>query len=374
MLDIEITHRLGTFDLDIRFHSGAGLTALFGPSGSGKTSVINIIAGLVRPHRGRVAVDDAVLVDTDRRVFVPKHKRRIGYVFQEARLFPHLSVRHNLLFGRWFTPRTERRENLERIVSLLGIKHLLDRRPSALSGGEKQRVAIGRALLASPRLLLMDEPLASLDAQRKDEILPYIERLRDETRIPIIYVSHSLDEVTRLATTMVLMSEGRVDAVGTVTEIMSRLDLQSKTDRFEAGAVLETTVVGHDRRFGLTNLVCAAGEITVPLLDLAAGAAVRVRIRARDVIVAVSRPNGLSALNVLAGRVAEIGADHGTMRDIRIELTGASLLARLTNRSLTELGLAPGRPVFAIIKSVAIDRHGIGTRAGPAGRREDFDL
>jgi molybdate transport system ATP-binding protein len=373
MLDIEITHRLGTFELDVAFRSGPGLTALFGPSGAGKTSVINIIAGLVRPQRARVAVDDAVLVDTDRRVFVPKHKRRIGYVFQEARLFPHLSVRHNLLFGRWFASRAGRRESRERIISLLGIEHLLDRRPSRLSGGEKQRVAIGRALLASPRLLLMDEPLASLDAQRKDEILPYVERLRDETRIPIIYVSHSLDEVARLATTMVLMSGGRVDAVGSVTEILSRLDLQAHTDSFEAGAVLETTVAGHDRRFGLTNLACAAGEITVPILDLAEGAAVRVRIRARDVIVAVSRPSGLSALNVLAGRVAEIGADGASMRDIRIELPGGSLLARLTNRSLSELGLAPGRHVFAIIKSIAIDRHSIGTGGG-VRPREDFDL
>src|SRR5260221_556145 len=226
MLDLAITHRLGRFALDVAFQSGSGLTALFGRSGSGKTSVVNIIAGLLRPERGRIVVDDTVLVDTARGVFLAKHKRRIGYVFQDARLFPHLSVRHNLLFGRWFAPRAERQETLASIVSLLGIGHLLERRPNALSGGEKQRVAIGRALLASPRLLLMDEPLASLDAERKDEILPYLERLRDETRIPIIYVSHSLAEVARLATTMVLMSEGRVDAVGTVADIMSRLDLQ----------------------------------------------------------------------------------------------------------------------------------------------------
>jgi molybdate transport system ATP-binding protein len=374
MLKVDIAHRFGTFGLDVRFCSGPGLTALFGESGSGKTSVINAIAGLVRPERGRILVDDAVLVDTDLGTFVPKHKRRVGYVFQEARLFPHLSVRQNLLFGRWFAPRPERREELVRIVALLGIGHLLERPPSALSGGEKQRVAIGRALLASPRLLLMDEPLASLDSQRKDEILPYIERLRDETKIPIIYVSHAIAEVTRLATTIVLMSNGRVAAVGTVPEIMGRLDLFPKTDRFEAGSVLEAKVVRHDPGFGLTELECSAGAITVPRLELSEGAIVRVRIRARDVIVAVAPPSGLSALNVLSGHVAEIGADQGPLRDIRIQLTGASLLARVTNRSLAQLDLIPGRAVFAIIKTIAIDRHGFGVGAAPEEHAESPEV
>jgi molybdate transport system ATP-binding protein len=264
------------------------------------------------------------------------------------------------MFGRWFTPKPERHAGIDEVVALLGIAHLLDRRPGALSGGEKQRVAIGRALLAGPRLLLMDEPLASLDAQRKDEILPYIERLRDETRVPIVYVSHAIAEVTRLATTMVLMSQGAVDAVGPVPEVMGRLDLYPRTGRFEAGAVIETRVAGHDRRYGLSELRCAAGAIWVPRLDMPEGAPVRVRIRARDVIVAIAPPQQMSALNVLPGRVAEIGTDLGAVRDIRIELAGASLIARVTLRSLTELGLAPGRAVFAVIKSVAIDRQSLG--------------
>jgi len=364
MIEVDVTHRLGQFVLDARFGSGPGLNALFGRSGAGKTSLVNAIAGLIRPERGRIVVDGAVLLDTERGIFVPKHRRRLGYVFQESRLFPHLTVRQNLLFGRWFTPRAERRDNLMEIAALLGIVHLLERRPGALSGGERQRVAIGRALLASPRLLLMDEPLASLDAERKDEILPYVERLRDEMGVPIIYVSHAIAEVTRLATTMVLMSDGRVDAVGPLTEIMGRLDLYPRTGRFEAGAVLEMKVAGHDPSYGLTTLRSAAGEIRVPRLDLPDGTPLRVHVRARDVIVAIVKPSGISALNVLPGRIAEIGPDRGAVRDIRIELGGASLLARVTFRSLSELGLVSGREVFAIVKSVAIDRHSVGGGRG----------
>jgi molybdate transport system ATP-binding protein len=371
MLEVEIKHRLGRFALDVGFASGAGLTALFGRSGAGKTSVVNIIAGLIRPERGRVVVDGSVLLDTARGIFVPMHRRRIGYIFQEGRLFPHLSVRQNLLYGRWFSRRGARQATIGEVGALLGIEHLLDRRPGALSGGEKQRVAIGRALLANPRLLLMDEPLAALDTPRKDEILPYIEKLRDEAGIPIVYVSHAIAEVTRLATTMVLMSEGKVDAVGPVTELMGRLDLYPRTGRFEAGAVIETRVAGHDSTYGLTHLSCAAGEIRVPRLDLPEGAAVRVRIRARDVIVATTLPTGLSALNALPGHVAEIGGDLGPVRDLRIAIAGGSVLARITYRSLSELDLTPGRAVFVIIKSVAVDRHSLGIRGGQRDEAAD---
>ena len=196
-LSVAVRHRLGAFELDAAFESGGRLTALFGASGSGKTSLVNIIAGLIRPDKGRIAVDGRVLVDTATRSFVPKHKRRIGYVFQDARLFPHMTVGQNLAYGSWFAPRGERSADREKVVELLGIGHLLQRKPDLLSGGEKQRVAIGRALLASPLLILMDEPLASLDEARKAEILPYIERLRDETRVPIVYVSHSVAEVAQ---------------------------------------------------------------------------------------------------------------------------------------------------------------------------------
>lgn len=358
-LTVDVRHRLGDFRLQTAFESGGRLTALFGRSGAGKTSLVDIIAGLIRPDHGRVVVDGETLVDTERRVFVPRHRRRLGYVFQEGRLFPHLTVRQNLLYGQWFAARSERYGSLDQVVGLLGIGHLLDRPPARLSGGEKQRVAIGRALLASPRLLLMDEPLASLDEARKGEILPYIERLRDEGGIPIVYVSHSVPEVARLATTLVVLSEGGVVAVGPTPEVMGRVDLFPMTGRAEAGAVLDARVAGHDEVFQLTRLAAAAGELTVPKLDLAVGTPVRMRVRARDVMLALAPPDGLSALNVLPAAVAEIGGSDGPIVDIRLDCNGDALTARLTRRSVERLGLEPGRAVFAVIKSIAFDNRSL---------------
>jgi molybdate transport system ATP-binding protein len=359
VLEVDIEHRLGAFDLDIHFRSGRGLTALFGRSGAGKTSVVNAIAGLIRPKRGRIVVDEAVLLDTERGICAPTHRRGVGYVFQEDRLFPHLTVRHNLLFGRWFASGRARSAGLEDVVELLGIGALLDRRPGRLSGGEKQRVAIGRALLAGPRLLLMDEPLASLDARRKDEILPYLERLRDQANVPIIYVSHSVAEVTRLATTIVLISDGRVHAVGPVQEVMGRADLYPLAGRFEAGAVLLVRVAKHDRGWGLTELAGSFGELVVPRLEVPVGTALRIRVRARDVILAVTRPSGISALNVVEGQVERlIPIEEGAL-EVQLRASNQRLLARVTRRSGEALGLAPGRQVFAVIKSVAIDRRSL---------------
>src|SRR4029434_8325221 len=224
-LEVDIDHTRGSFHVAARFTAAPGLTALFGRSGAAKTTLVDIVGGLVRPDRGRVAVDGQVLLDTERGVFVPSHRRRIGYVFQDSRLFPPLSVRRHLLYGRWFNRETgATAADLASVVDLLGIGHLLERRPDSLSGGEKQRVAIGRALLAHPLLLLMDEPLASLDEARRAEILPYIERLRDEAGVPILYVSHSVAEVARLATTVVILAEGRVTAVGPVLDILPLAD------------------------------------------------------------------------------------------------------------------------------------------------------
>lgn len=377
MLEVDIEHRLGAFDLDIRFRSGRGLTALFGRSGSGKTSVVNAIAGLIRPLRGRIVADEAVLLDTERGICAPTHRRGVGYVFQEGRLFPHLTVRHNLLFGRWFASGRARSAGLEDVVELLGIGALLDRRPGRLSGGEKQRVAIGRALLAGPRLLLMDEPLASLDARRKDEILPYLERLRDQANVPIIYVSHSVAEVTRLATTIVLISDGRVHAVGPVQEVMGRADLYPLAGRFEAGAVLLVHVARHDPQWGLTELAGSFGKLVVPRLEVPVGTALRIRVRARDVILAVTRPSGISALNVVEGQVERlIPIEEGTL-EVQLRASNQRLLARVTRRSGEALGLAPGRQVFAVIKSVAIDRRSLsrqGVTADLEGEAEEvFD-
>jgi molybdate transport system ATP-binding protein len=371
MLSVSITHRLGDFTLDAAFDSDGGLTALFGRSGAGKTSLVNAIAGLYRPQRGYVAVDGEVLTDTATHTFIPPHRRRVGYVFQEGRLFPHLNVRQNLLYGRWFAPKTAPKipggGDFDQIVGLLGIEHLLVRRPANLSGGEKQRVAIGRALLARPRLLVMDEPLASLDESRRHEIFPYIERLRDEMNIPIVYVSHSIAEVARLATTLVVLSEGEVAAIGPTAEIMGRIDLFPLTGRAEAGAILSTRVAGHDRRFGLTVLKAASGELRVPYLDLPVGTALRVRIRARDVMIALAPPEGLSALNVLPGTIAQIAEGDGPIVQMRLDCAGEALVARLTRRSVETLGLAPGLKVHAVIKSIAFDQHTFaGTAPGAA--------
>lgn len=363
-LFVDIRSRLGDFTLDARFESAGGLTALFGPSGAGKTSLIHIIAGLRRPDAGRVAVDGVVLVDTETGVFIPKHRRRVGYVFQEGRLFPHLTVRQNLLYGAWFKPKGERRGDLNHIVEMLGLSALLRRRPGDLSGGEKQRVAIGRALLAAPRILLMDEPLASLDEARKAEIFPYIERLRDETKTPIIYVSHSVREVARLATSIVMLSEGRVTAAGPAGEVMGRTELFPEGARAEAGALIPATVAGHDAEFGLTRLDSAAGALTVPRLDLGIGAPVRARVRARDVMIALDRPENMSALNVLAGTVAGFGAAEGPVIDVRLDCNGQALTARITRRSVSALDLTPGRPVFAVIKSITFDDRSLSQAPG----------
>jgi molybdate transport system ATP-binding protein len=349
-LDVDIEHTRGTFRLTARFTSQPGVTALFGRSGSGKSSLVDIVAGLIRPDRGRIAVDGQTLVDTGRGVFVPKHRRRIGYVFQDSRLFPHLSVRQNLLYGRWFARGDGGAAgDFKSIVELLGIGALTERKPDSLSGGEKQRVAIGRALLARPRLLLMDEPLASLDEARRAEILPYIERLRDGAGVPILYVSHSVAEVARLATTVVILSEGKVTAVGPVHDI---LPLAEASD---GGSVIEAVVAGHDETYQLTTLASAAGELQVPKLAAVVGSTVRAYIRSRDVMLSLQPPQEISALNVLAGTVATL-SEGGTQSDVRLDCNGATVMARLTTKSVRRLALAPGRAVFAVIKSVSFER------------------
>ena len=368
-LAVDIKHRLGRFLLDVRFEASSGLIALFGRSGSGKTSIINIVAGLIRPDEGWVKVDDDVLVDTTQRLFLPPHRRRIGYVFQEGRLFPHLTVRQNLLYGRWFATKSAG-DDLDRVVELLGVGGLLDRRPGRLSGGEKQRVAIGRALLANPRLLLMDEPLASLDEARKAEILPYVERLRDHGNVPIVYVSHSIAEVTRLASAMVLLSEGKVAALGPVHEVMQRVDLFPLTGRAEAGAIVSATVERHDEGYALTELRSRAGLWKLPRIDAAVGARLRLRVRARDVMLARSAPVDLSALNVFSGVVAAIGPGERPIKDVRVDCNGEALMARLTRYSIERLQLAPGVPVYALVKSVALDRRSL---SGPIFGSETDD-
>lgn len=366
MLEVDVRRKAGEFLLDARFIADTGLTALFGRSGSGKTSLINALAGLSRPDAGRIAVDGHVLFDSAAGIDVATEKRRLGYVFQEARLFPHLSVAGNLTYGMKLTPLSERHQDFDRVVELLDLKAHLTRRPATLSGGEKQRVAIGRALLASPRILLMDEPLASLDAARKAEILPFIERLRDELNLPIVYVSHAIEEVIRVADTMVVMSDGRVAASGPVEAIMSRLDLYPLTGRYETGAVLTATVAGADLTYGLTELAFAGRRLWVPRVDLPVGTPLRVRIRARDVSLSLTPPRDISILNVLEGTVEELDIGDRPQVDVRLNV-GVPIIARITRRSADHLGIRPGTKAYVLIKAVAVDRPSLGRRG--TGRR-----
>ena len=371
VLELTVQKRLGDFSIDVDIAcESSGLIAFFGRSGAGKTSLVAMLAGLLRPDAGRIALQDKVLFDSAKAIDVPPERRRLGYVFQEGRLFPHLSVRANLTYGLKRAPADERRIGLEQIVELLDLGRLLGRRPHDLSGGEKQRVALGRALLANPRLLLMDEPLAALDQPRKEEILPFVERLRDELAIPIVYVSHVMEEIVRLADTMVLVSDGRVEAVGPLHELTSRLDLRPLTGRYEAGAVIEARVAGHDKVFGLTELLFAGGRLRVPHLELPLGSELRLRIRARDVALALRPPEDTSFLNVLPGVVKDLSPEPGPLVDVLLDLGGAALWARITQRSRHELRLAVGSKVHALIKAVAIDRHALGRRAGP-GRKQN---
>lgn len=369
MLEVDALRSLGDFTVEARFTSNTGITALFGRSGAGKSSVINMVSGLLKPDRGRIAVDDRILFDSALGIDLPPWQRKVGYVFQAGHLFPHLTVRRNLCYGRWFTPVSHRYLEFDRVLRLLDLEHLLDRRPHSLSGGEKQRVAIGRALLTSPKLLLMDEPLASLDVLMKNEILPYIERLND-MGIPILYVSHSLEELARLANTLVLLANGQVTACGRVEEILSRMDLWTPEDESETGSVLSTRVAGHDRESQLTHLTLQGGELHVPFVDIPVGFVVRVWIRARDVILATEAPRGLSVRNVLAGTIVEIGIGEGPVAELKLRIGKSALLALVTRQAVRDLALAPGKNIYALIKSVNLDNRQIGLVAAMANDSE----
>lgn len=360
MLDVCIKRRQGDFVVNAVFRSEeVGVTALFGRSGAGKTSIINMVAGLIRPDEGHIIVNDRRLFDAKMSIDIPPEKRRIGYIFQEGRLFPHLSVRSNLTYGMRLIPEAQRYVHFDQVVQLLGIEHLIDRRPARLSGGEKQRVAIGRALLTSPSLLLMDEPLASLDAARKAEVLPFIARLSREFSIPILYVSHALEEILNLADAMVLLDSGSAVAVGSIEDLMSRRGLQRLTGYSDCGAVISTVVEAQDEASGLTRLRFAGGVLKLPRFDAPVGAKVRVRIEARNVAIALVPPEQTSVQNILPGTVEEVMLGEGSLVDVRLDI-GCPLLARITTQAWKDLDLKPGRQVFALIKSAAVTRGAMG--------------
>jgi molybdate transport system ATP-binding protein len=343
---------LGQFTLDSTFEAPPqGVTALFGRSGSGKTTLLRCFAGLVRGE-GVLRVNGDVWQDSEAGVFVPTHRRPLGYVFQEKSLFAHLSVRKNLEYGLKRIPRAQRRVVFDDAVTLVGVAPLLSRTPQQLSGGQRQRVAIARALLASPRLLLMDEPLASLDLASKSEILPYLERLHAELSVPVIYVTHSPDEVSRLADHLVLLEQGRVRAAGPLLDLLTRLDLPLVHE--DATAIVEAAVAEHDATYHLTWVEFPGGRLTVPLADQTPGHRVRLRIHARDVSLALEKNTRTSILNILPARVVEIATEDAAQLLVKLDLGGTALLSRITRRSGDLLGLEPGLTVYAQLKSVAL--------------------
>ena len=369
MSTLAIDIRLTRDEFSLRFDAELqlkGITAVFGPSGAGKTTLLRVVAGLEKGAVGRVALGDELWQDTDRRVMVPAHARHLGYVFQDGRLFPHLSVEGNLLFAAERAQRRNRggrapeadaritsETSMSAVVRALDLKNLLARKSDTLSGGEVQRVAMGRALLTAPRIMLLDEPLSALDLQRKAEIIPYVERLTGDFGVPVLYVTHNVDEVTRLASSMVLLAEGRVAAMGGVADILERVELWPITGRLEAGSVLEA--IAGKTRDGMTSLDLQGETLRVPAIGVAAGKPVHLRVQARDVAVACERPERLSIRNVLPAIVVNIEFTESPFVELLLDVNGQHLRSRVTREAVEDLGLRVGQQVFALVKSVAFE-------------------
>jgi molybdate transport system ATP-binding protein len=340
MIEVSLKKQRKNFNLDVNLKLDNGITALFGPSGAGKSSILNVIAGLEQPDSGRIRVGGQTLYDSTTKTNLPIHMRRIGYVFQDSLLFPHLTVNGNLRYGfknGAVSPDT--------VIGFLGLRDLLERRPAKLSGGERQRVAIGRALLSSPQLLLMDEPLASLDMDRKREIFPYIEQLQGTFNIPVIYVSHAMEEVARLANHIVMIKDGKVASEG---------------NRFERNSVLSAKAISYDAAYGLTTLEHPAGSISlaghIPINEKQ----LRIVVRATDVTLALTPPRDISARTLLKGIVSKCETDESPIAIIHISLTGGEdMAAALTRKAMDELKLTEGKPVWCLLKSVSIDERWI---------------
>ena len=347
-----------------------GITAVFGPSGAGKTTLLRIVAGLETRAEGRVAVGDEIWQDTDRGVMVPAHARHLGFVFQDGRLFPHLTVEGNLRFAAERARRRYRGRagdasgagaggqhaagpDMSAVVGALDLKGLLERSTDTLSGGEQQRVAMGRALLADPRIMLLDEPLSALDLRRKAEIIPYIERLAGDFGVPVLYVTHNVDEVARLASSVVLLAGGRLAAMGGVAEVLEQVEYWPLTGRLEAGSVLEA--IAGDTRGGITSLDVEGETLRIPAIGVAPGTPVRLRVAAREVAVACERPERLSIRNVLPAHVLSIEFTETPYAELLLDVHGQHLRSRVTREAVEDLGLHEGQPVFALVKSVAFE-------------------
>jgi len=355
-LDLTLDH--GDFGLKIAHRAAlTGITALFGPSGAGKSSLLRAIAGLERRAAGRIGFDGELWQDSAAGIFVEPHRRGAGLVFQDARLFGHLSVKGNLRYAARRAPAGGAAMGEAAVIEALDLGPLLGRRPASLSGGERQRVALGRALLTRPRLMLMDEPLSGLDIRRKAAILPYIARLPEAFGVPVLYVTHAIDEVTRIADRMIALNAGRIAAAGPLAETFARLDIDAGGSRFEAGVILRARVTGQDPAYRLTRLEAEGQPLVMPAADVAMGSEVQLRVRARDVMLARARPEGISAQNVLAGQVSEIVSEAGTaFAEVFVAVGAQSLRARITRAAVDQLGLAGGAPVVAVLKAISFDR------------------
>jgi molybdate transport system ATP-binding protein len=348
MLEVSVAFRRGALGLDIEASFGSGITGVFGPSGSGKSTFLNLVSGLLRPDRGRISINGETLFDSDRRINIPAHKRRIGYVFQDSLLFPHLNVKSNLLYGHRPGSVT-----LDDCISLLRLEPLLARSVRNLSGGEKQRVAIGRALLSSPRLLLMDEPLANLDAPHKREILPYIERLSSQFGIPLIYVTHAAEELARIANNVAVIKAGRLVAYGPPAKALHILDAH---DRFGRISILTATRGRYDPHYDITELVSPAGPISIAGQAPGSDGTLRILVHATEVTLALSKPHGISARTVLEGNVSNIEITSDPVAFANVSLHGSEqLTAAITRKALDDLNLKAGDSVYCLLKSVSID-------------------
>ncbi|MBG3089616.1 molybdenum ABC transporter ATP-binding protein ModC [Proteus terrae] len=353
MLEMNFKQTLGSLHLEVNTElSTESITAVFGLSGAGKTSLINVIGGLTKPDSGRIVLNNHTLVDTEKKIYLPPEKRKVGYVFQDARLFPHYTVKGNLLYGMSPTMKVQ----FDRIIHLLGIEHLLPRFPITLSGGEKQRVAIGRALLTAPDIMLMDEPLASLDLPRKRELLPYLEKLSQDVQIPILYVSHSLDEIIRLADNVIVMDAGKIKATGKLEDVWASSALRPWLQKETLSSIANVMVVEHHSHYDMTATAFGNQVLWLPQIEAKIGRDVRVRIDASDVSLTTTRPSNSSIRNILHMKVVETIKNDGQV-DVKLVNDGNYLWARITPWAKDELNIQEGQWLYAQIKSISLSRH-----------------
>ncbi|MBK8815107.1 MAG: molybdenum ABC transporter ATP-binding protein [Methylococcaceae bacterium] len=341
------------FDVDLQL-PGSGVTVLLGSSGCGKTTLLRCMAGLEQPPQGKFSINGNVWQDSEKNLFIPTYQRNLGYVFQDANLFPHLTVLDNLSFGLKRIKKVQTNHDKFTVVTeLLGINHLLDRMPERLSGGEKQRVAIARALMLNPAILLMDEPLASLDSKRKQEVMPYLLKLQQEFNIPIIYVTHSQEEAAQLADTLVLMKNGHVQASGKVSDTLGRIDLPLSKEK-DAAVVWQAVITRHEPEYRLTNVESKGGNLSLPMTDMPLGTKLRVQIHARDVSITLQAPSQTSILNVLPATITGITDDQDGQTVVQLQAGQLTLLSHVTRKSTQLLALKPGLPVFVQIKGTSL--------------------